>query len=138
VLENQLRLHRAAARSLALPKDVAAAANPKSSTGRLDVFTRVIATGPRLRSHRGRLSWSLYAEISPKTFPVLVRELRLSQIDSARPSQLDTTSLRALHDRERLTTTPMPTSATASRSASIWRGSARTDWSAYRAKRHNR
>src|SRR5215467_15382595 len=28
---------------LALPDDIAASANPKSSTGRLDVFTRVIA-----------------------------------------------------------------------------------------------
>ena len=51
--------------SLALPDNIAAAANPKSSTGRLDVFTRVIAD----------------AEISPRTFPVLVREgSRLSQI----------------------------------------------------------
>ena len=29
--------------SLALPKGISAAANPKSSTGRLDIFTRVIA-----------------------------------------------------------------------------------------------
>src|SRR5690349_11557023 len=33
--------------SLALPKDIVASANPKSSTGRLDVFTRVIADGTR-------------------------------------------------------------------------------------------
>ena len=33
--------------SLALPDDVAAAANPKSSTGRIDVFTRVIADRTR-------------------------------------------------------------------------------------------
>ena len=31
--------------SLALPPDIEASANPKSSTGRLDVFTRVIADG---------------------------------------------------------------------------------------------
>jgi len=31
--------------SLALPADLAGSANPKSSTGRLDVFTRVIADG---------------------------------------------------------------------------------------------
>jgi dCTP deaminase len=31
--------------SLALPATVSASANPKSSTGRLDVFTRVIGTG---------------------------------------------------------------------------------------------
>jgi len=33
--------------SLALPHDIAGAANPKSSTGRLDVFTRVIADRTR-------------------------------------------------------------------------------------------
>ena len=67
---------------LALDDDTAAAANPKSSTGRLDVFTRVIADGAREfdqieRGYRG----PLYAEISPRTFSVLVRTgTRLSQI----------------------------------------------------------
>ena len=37
--------------SLALPEDIAAAANPKSSTGRLDVFTRVIADETRGFDH---------------------------------------------------------------------------------------
>ena len=42
--------------SLALPDEISAAANPKSSTGRLDVFTRVIADETRgLRPHRARL-----------------------------------------------------------------------------------
>ncbi len=68
--------------ALALPTDIAASTNPKSSTGRLDVFTRVIADETRgfdrvEPGYRG----PLYAEISPKTFPVLVREgSRLSQI----------------------------------------------------------
>src|SRR6185295_16227289 len=56
--------------SLALPDDIAAAANPKSSTGRLDVFTRVIADKTRgfdriVAGYHG----PLYAEISPRTFP---------------------------------------------------------------------
>ena len=34
--------------SLALPPQIVAAANPKSSTGRLDVFTRVIADGTQM------------------------------------------------------------------------------------------
>src|SRR6187551_3491319 len=60
--------------SLALPADIAAAANPKSSTGRLDIFTRVIADGMRgfdriAEGYHG----PLYAEVSPRTFPVLVR-----------------------------------------------------------------
>src|SRR5467141_1448358 len=92
--------------SLALPDDIAAAANPKSSTGRLDVFTRVIADKTRgFDRIKAGYHGPLYAEISPKTFPVLVREgSRLSQIRFRRGhAQLDTTSLRALHDRERLT-----------------------------------
>ena len=61
--------------SLALPKEIVASANPKSSTGRLDVFTRVIADGTRRFDMIGAgYHGPLYAEISPKTFPVLLRE----------------------------------------------------------------
>src|SRR6187551_132607 len=91
--------------SLALPDDIAAAANPKSSTGRLDVFTRVIADETRGfdRIRRG-YHGPLYTEISPRTFPVLVREgSRLSQIRFRHDNALlDAESLRALHARERL------------------------------------
>src|SRR5438067_3679917 len=91
--------------SLALPADIAAAANPKSSTGRLDVFTRVIADETR-GFDRIRMGYHgpLYAEISPRTFPVLVREgSRLSQIRFRRGNALlDAEALRSLHARERL------------------------------------
>jgi dCTP deaminase len=91
--------------SLALPADIAAASNPKSSTGRLDVFTRVIADETRGfdRIEAGYCG-PLYAEISPKTFPVLVREgSRLSQLRLRRgDAALDAETLRALHARERL------------------------------------
>src|SRR5207237_9509905 len=68
--------------SLALPDEIAAAANPKSSTGRLDVFTRVIADETRGFDHvAAGYHGPLYAEISPRTVPVLVREgSRLSQL----------------------------------------------------------
>ena len=92
--------------SMALPDDIAAAANPKSSTGRLDVFTRVIADETRgFDRIRAGYHGPLYAEISPKTFPVLVREgSRLSQIRFRRGhAQLDAAALRELHARERLT-----------------------------------
>jgi dCTP deaminase len=91
--------------SLALPDDVAAAANPKSSTGRLDVFTRVIADETRgFDRLEAGYHGPLYAEISPRTFPVLVREgSRLSQIRFRRGhALLDAQALRALHARERL------------------------------------
>ena len=91
--------------SLALPDDISAAANPKSSTGRLDVFTRVIADETRgFDRVEAGYHGPLYAEISPRTFPVLVREgSRLSQIRFRRGhALLDASSLRDLHERERL------------------------------------
>ena len=91
--------------TLALPHNVAAAANPKSSTGRLDVFTRVIADNMRgfdriAAGYHG----PLYAEISPRTFPVLVREgSRLSQMRFRHGhAALDAEALADLHAAERL------------------------------------
>jgi dCTP deaminase len=68
--------------SLALPDDLCGATNPKSSTGRLDVFTRVIADGVSAFDQiPAGYSGPLYAEICPQTFPVVVRKgSRLSQI----------------------------------------------------------
>ncbi len=93
------------AESLMLPGDISASANPKSSTGRLDIFTRVIADSMRgfdriEAGYRG----PLYAEISPRTFPILVREgARLSQIRFRHgPALLDAEALTALHQTERL------------------------------------
>src|SRR3981081_1605342 len=91
--------------SLALPDDIAAAANPKSSTGRLDVFTRVIADETRGCDHvKAVYHGPLYAEISPRTFPILVREgSRLSQIRFRHGNALlDANTLRLLHANERL------------------------------------
>jgi dCTP deaminase len=90
---------------LDLPADIAAATNPKSSTGRLDVFTRVIADETRgFDRVAPGYSGPLYAEISPKTFPILVREgTRLSQLRLRRgDATLNAEALRALHASERL------------------------------------
>ncbi len=91
--------------SLALPPSILASANPKSSTGRLDVFTRVIADGTRRFDMIGAgYHGPLYAEISPKTFPVLLRQgSRLSQVRfrTGMP-QLNNDELEALHQAEHL------------------------------------
>jgi dCTP deaminase len=90
---------------LGLPADIAGSTNPKSSTGRLDVFTRVIADETRgFDRVQAGYSGPLYAEISPKTFPVLVREgTRLSQLRLRRgEAALSAEALRALHASERL------------------------------------
>ena len=56
--------------------------NPKSSTGRLDIFTRLITDGGTAFDQvREQYSGMLYAEVSPRTFSVLVRKgSRLSQL----------------------------------------------------------
>ncbi len=60
--------------SLNLDDGLSAAANPKSSTGRLDVFTRVICDGAeRFDGVRPGYKGPLYVEIAPRTFSVLAR-----------------------------------------------------------------
>lgn len=91
--------------ALALPKGLAAAANPKSSTGRLDVFTRVIADGvASFDTIPDGYKGALYAEICPQTFPVVVRRgSTLSQIRfrSGQPTLSDV-ELEALHASDTL------------------------------------
>jgi dCTP deaminase len=76
---------------LALADDVSAKANPKSTTGRLDIFTRLLIDGGEEfervpRGYHGKL----YAEIVSRTFPIAVQEgMRLNQ-------------LRFIHGRERV------------------------------------
>ena len=67
---------------LDLPNNLTAAGNPKSSTGRLDVFTRLITDyGVEFEQVPAGYSGPLYAEIAPLTFSVLVRRgSRLSQL----------------------------------------------------------
>ncbi len=89
--------------SLALAPDVSASANPKSSTGRLDVFTRVIVDQTRaFDTIPAGYHGPLYLEISPRTFPVLVRAgSRLSQIRFRRGNALLTDAeLEDVHARE--------------------------------------
>jgi dCTP deaminase len=87
---------------LALPGDVLARFNPRSSTGRLDLFCRVLAPGhPRFdeapAGYRGRV----WLEIVPLSFPVRVRrgdrlaQVRLQRGDPA----LSRDELRAVYER---------------------------------------
>ena len=74
---------------LALPDTLSALANPKSSTGRLDVFTRLITDGAvEFEAVAKGYHGPLYAEISPRTFSVKVRQgSRLSQLRLRRGQQ---------------------------------------------------
>ena len=93
------------AEKLALPADIEAAANAKSSTGRLDLLTRMI-TDRSIEFDRVAAGYHgpLYAEISPRTFSVLVRPgMRLNQIRFRRgEAVIDDAGLRALHARDPL------------------------------------
>jgi dCTP deaminase len=59
---------------LRLPAGVSGRANPKSSTGRIDVFTRVVTNKSKAfdKIPTG-YAGPLWLEISPRTFPILVR-----------------------------------------------------------------
>lgn len=79
---------------------VSGIANPKSSTGRIDVFTRLITDYAQAfdriePGYRG----PLYAEISPRTFPVLARKgSKLNQLRIRHGSpQFTDTQLKRLH-----------------------------------------
>jgi len=66
---------------LALPPGISARANPKSSTGRVDVFVRLLSDGGAfddvVEGYRG----PTFIEIAPQTFSVLVRRgTRLNQL----------------------------------------------------------
>jgi dCTP deaminase len=90
---------------VALPHDVQAIANAKSSTGRLDLLTRVITDGGVEFDRIGAgYDGPLYAEICPRSFSVLVRPgMRLNQIRFRRGrSVLDDDALRDLHQKETL------------------------------------
>lgn len=89
--------------SVALPYRVSGVANPKSSTGRLDVFTRLITDRAKEfdRIEPG-YEGPLYAEVSPRSFSILVREgSRLNQLRLRRGSPpFSDTELKRLQEEQ--------------------------------------
>ncbi len=67
---------------LALPRGVCGRANPKSSTGRLDIFVRLLTDGSQtFEDVADGYVGPLYIEIAPQTFSVLARTgARLNQL----------------------------------------------------------
>ncbi len=68
--------------SLALPSDVYGISNPKSTTGRLDIFTRLITEpGDEFERVRKGYSGSLYVEVVSRSFPIVVQAgMKLNQL----------------------------------------------------------
>lgn len=90
---------------LSLPHGLQGRTNPKSSTGRIDVFTRVITDrSERFDEIAAGYEGKLYLEVVPLSFPVRVREdLALNQLrlSIGRPTLTDD-DIRAFHEREPL------------------------------------
>jgi dCTP deaminase len=88
-----------------LPKRISGKANPKSSTGRLDIFTRLITDyGTQFDRVPEAYAGPLYAEISPRSFSVCVQSgATLNQlrfvVGSPNPSD---SSIRNLHQSQGL------------------------------------
>jgi dCTP deaminase len=95
---------------LALSSRVAGLANPKSSVGRLDIFTRlIIDRATEFDRVPAGYEGPLYAEISPRTFSIVVRPgTRLNQLRLRRgsPSYTDAELFR-LQEAERLIDRPL-------------------------------
>lgn len=97
--------------SLELPEEISASANPKSSTGRLDIFTRVMTDyGQEFDKIAPGYTGPLWLEVSPRTFPIVARTgSRLSQIRFRKgQALLSEAELSALHRDETLVAAESP------------------------------
>jgi dCTP deaminase len=91
--------------SLALPRNISGKANPKSTTGRLDIFTRLMTDGSsEFEQIPDGYSGDLYVEVVPRTFPIIVRAgTKLNQLRFWRGSPLrDDDYLRSMDRRQKL------------------------------------
>jgi dCTP deaminase len=131
---------------LALRKRTSALANPKSSIGRLDVFARVITDyGVEFDRVRDGYKGPLYAEISPRSFSILVRSgSSLVQLRIRRGSPgFSDTALRRLHEEVGLLEAPegSPTARQAIRAGLAFTadvtGSGKTGIVGYKTRRHS-
>lgn len=88
--------------SVNLPADISARANPKSTTGRLDIFTRLITDyGAEFEGVPAGYKGKLYAEIVPRTFTVAVRAgMRLNQLRFVRGKPTSPDSVISALDEE--------------------------------------
>lgn len=89
--------------SISLRSDVAAFANPKSSTGRLDILTRLIADHATLFDQVAEgYEGQLYIEVAPRSFSVVVRtgtrlnQLRFRRTRGESPKPITSADWRAL------------------------------------------
>jgi dCTP deaminase len=91
---------------LSLPDNISGRANPKSTTGRLDIFTRLITDyGTEFDSVPQGYKGKLYAEVVSRTFTVAIRAgMRLSQLRFVQgsPDPRDMSRIKKLDDEQTL------------------------------------
>ncbi len=124
---------------LTLPADVSASANPKSSTGRLDIFTRIMADRTQeFDKIPAGYDGPLFMEVSPRTFPIVVRAgSRLSQIRFRKGhALLSEPELRDLHAAETLVASEEPNISGGGIALSIDLTGTTEGLIGYRAKHH--
>ena len=129
--------------SLRLPADFSGIATPKSTTGRLDVFTRLLTDGAAAFEHVAeRYTGPLYVEVSPRTFSIVARRgdcLNQLRLRRGRPRPA-TRFHERIHEQEPLV---FGEDAAVIEDAGLLlsvdlRGDAHGEPVAYRAKRHAR
>lgn len=124
---------------LHLPQNVGASANPKSSTGRLDIFTRVICDKARAFDMiPDGYTGPLYLEVSPRTFPILARKgSRLTQMRFRKGmTRLSVTEHKALHLEQTLVFDPNTEVANGVSLSIDLMGTGRDGLIGFRSKRH--
>lgn len=129
--------------SLALPEGISAFANPKSSTGRLDIFTRLITDhGARFDLIRAGYTGPLYAEVSPRTFSIFLRAgATLTQLRLRRGrATIDEADLWRLHEEFGLIDTDLDRDEVREHASICLKldlgGDAQSGLMGYRAKKH--
>ncbi len=122
---------------LALPEGLIGAANPKSSTGRIDVFVRLVTdNGAAFDEVPAGYHGPLYAEICPRTFSILARKgSSLNQLRfKCGAYRLDDVALGALNDASALVSGKADISGGLGLSVSLSAGDGLIGW---RARRHS-
>ncbi|MBI2818664.1 MAG: 2'-deoxycytidine 5'-triphosphate deaminase [Acidobacteria bacterium] len=125
-----------------LPEDVSGKANPKSTTGRLDLFTRLITDfGTEFEKVPAGYKGKLYAEVVPRTFSVRLQAgMSLNQVRFVRgkPAPLrEDFTLGKLHEESPLAFSPDDRPAESPRLISIdLAGTSGTEVVGYKAKNH--
>ena len=125
-----------------LPEDVSGKANPKSTTGRLDLFTRLITDfGTEFEKVPAGYKGKLYAEVVPRTFSVRLQAgMSLNQVRFVRgkPAPLrEDFTLGKLHEESPLAYNPDNSPAESSHLISIdLTGASGAHIVGYKAKNH--